>query len=833
MKNKTYGRVCGMKRVLFAATVFASACVSAATVNIAANGGEIPNSPDDAIVINSAGEGSGGITLGATSVTVSNITQSSTTAATVHINSGETLTANYGVFLADGKGDLSFVGDGVIKGGDTSAPSGGYGLDYLKNNTTRKRLNVSNRNNDRTLTIGVMPDLFDAGDDGVYIYRHRGTSVGGGTGPIVFQVDEDWTNAVFFALRNGTNYVRGTGWLTEGITNRSAAAGSAPTRETVSAETQLSGSRPVLIYDGCKVKGGSYSSMAVGDAAGTGTLIFRNGAIYDNGSPVGDSTHGIGVIQLGKWQDAPTVSNPDPNKALGTMIVEGEGTDVRCCFTLGSTRGNGVLVQKGGTLRPWHKWSTPIVGSGSGYGYLELAAGNLLPNGYIRVGNGNSDYADHSFQSTGLIVQKGGQFQCPNLMMGVGKNALAWFVQRGGTFTSTGSRLSGEGYGYIGIYSGFIVDGEGEAVKPVAAFSTHVNVGTSTNGTTHVVVKNGGVIEAHTIRKDPDAKAANNGAKTYVSIDGGTVRAGTSATETGAGFFGDADKPHTSVTVYSGGLTFDTNGKYANFRTPLVGPSGSGIASIEIPDELKVADKFMGAPLVVIEGDGEGALAYCDWDYDTKTLNGIRIASPGYNYTTATAKLVRGGMHPGTSETLSCVLTGAQTGGGLVKTGTGSLRLFAANSFHGDIVISNGTIDVNSPDVIPATAAVHVMTDAQLYMPTSVRSLDFNGRLGSGGGQVAGNINNVRGWTVRAEDVGQTLTISGTLSFADGADFTIDHPERLSGLSAENEYTLVTADNGISGNLPSVSEAASGWRLVKSGNSIKMKRSFGMVIFIR
>ena len=179
------------------------------------------------------------------------------------------------------------------------------------------------------------------------------------------------------------------------------------------------------------------------------------------------------------------------------------------------------------------------------------------------------------------------------------------------------------------------------------------------------------------------------------------------------------------------------------------------------------------------------------------------------------------------------MLTGAQTGGGLVKTGTGSLRLFAANSFHGDIVISNGTIDVNSPDVIPATAAVHVMTDAQLYMPTSVRSLDFNGRLGSGGGQVAGNINNVRGWTVRAEDVGQTLTISGSLSFADGADFTIDHPERLRGLSAENEYTLVTANDGISGNLPSVREAASGWRLVKSGNSIKMKRSFGMVLFVR
>ena len=705
---------CGkMKIALFATTLLVSVCASAATVNIAANGGVIPDSSEDAIVINSAGSGSGGITLGATSATVSNITQNTFTPATVHVNSGETLTANFGVFLAAGRHDLSFVGDGVIKGGDTSAPSGGYGLDYLKNNTTRKRLNVSNRNNDKTLTIGVMPDLFDAGDDGVYIYRHRGTSAGeGGTGPIVFQVDEDWTNAVFFALRNGTNYVRGTGWLTEGITNRSAAAaGSAPTRETVSAETQLSGCRPVLVYDGCKVKGGSYSCMSVGDNAGTGTVIFRNGAKYDNGSPTGDATHGIGIIKLGTTQNTSPTDTKD-NRSLGTIIVEGEETDVRCCFMLSNYRGNGVLVQKGGTLRPYHSYSTPVVGCNSGYGYLELAAGSLLANNYIRVGSGDSDYTDHSFQSTGLIVQRGGLFQCPNLMLGVGKNSHAWFVQRGGTFTSDGSRLSGEGYSKTGIYSGFIVDGEGETVKPVATFSTHVNTGTSTNGVTHVVVKNGGAIKAYTIRKDPDSRAADNGAKTYVSIDGGTVRAGASVSETGVGFFGDADKPHTSVTVYSGGLTFDTDGQYANLRTPLVGPSGSGIASIEIPDELKAANKFMGAPLVIIEGDGEGASAYCDWDYDTKTLNGIRIASPGYNYTTATAKLVRGGMHPWTNETLSCVLTGTQTGGGLVKTGTGSLRLFAANSFHGDIVVSNGTIDVYSPDVIPATAAVHVMTDA-------------------------------------------------------------------------------------------------------------------------
>ena len=116
---------------------------------------------------------------------------------------------------------------------------------------------------------------------------------------------------------------------------------------------------------------------------------------------------------------------------------------------------------------------------------------------------------------------------------------------------------------------------------------------------------------------------------------------------------------------------------------------------------------------------------------------------------------------------------------------------------------------------------------------TNVRSLDFNGRLGSGGGTVSGNINNVRGWTVRAEDVGQTLTISGTLSFAGGADFTIDHPERLSGMPANAEYTLVTANGGISGNLPSVSDDVGGWRLVQSGNSIKMRRSLGMMLIIR
>ena len=821
------------KMVSCAAALFATVCASAETVNIPANGGVIQYSPNDAVVINEAGSGNDGITLGAASVAVSNITQNSATPATVHVNAGQTLTVNGMISLASGMEALSFLGEGVIKGGNTTAPAGGYGLNYLQNNPSRKRLHVGNRNTARTLTIGVMPGLFDDGDDGAYIYRHRDALCDdGGTGPVVFQVEKDWINPMFFVLRNGTNYVRGTGLLLEGVNNRLEQTMSVA-RETVSAETQLPTSRPVLVYDGCNVKGAAYSSMRVGDTAGTGTVIFRNGARYDNGSPSGDSTHVPGAIMLGCGQSAPTESTPNPHKSLGTMIVEGDETDVRCCFRLGQNRGNGVLVQKGGTLRPWHSYAEPVIGGYLSYGYLELVAGILVPNGWIRVGSGDSDSTDHTYQSTGLIVQRGGDFQSAQLMMGSGKNALAWFVQRGGTFTSTGSRLSGENHSNKGVCSGFIVDGEGKDAKPVATFNHDCCLGRASNAVTHVVVKGGGVLAAYSLQKDTDSKAEDNGAKMYVSIDGGTLRARTSVDGTKSGFFGEAAKPLTSVTVYSGGLTFDTDGKYTNLRVPLAGPSGSGIASIEVPNELKAANVFLGAPLVVIEGDGEGASAYCDWDYDTKTLNGIRIASPGCNYTTATAKLVRGGQQPGASVVLDCTLTGPQTGGGLVKIGTGSLRLFAANTYHGDLVVSNGTIDVNSPDVIPATAAVHIMKDAQLWMPTSVRNLDFNGRLGSGGGTVSGNINNVSGWTVRVGDLGHTLTISGTLSFADGADFAIDHPKQLSGLPPDTEYTLVTASGGISGNLPVLDGTIGMWRLVKVANSIKLKRIPGMKVIIR
>lgn len=93
-----------MRRLALLAALACVAHTFAATVQIAANGGEIPDSPDAIVSISSAGSGTGGITLasGVTDATIKSLEQNSATPATVNIAAGQTLAVSGTLSFANG-----------------------------------------------------------------------------------------------------------------------------------------------------------------------------------------------------------------------------------------------------------------------------------------------------------------------------------------------------------------------------------------------------------------------------------------------------------------------------------------------------------------------------------------------------------------------------------------------------------------------------------------------------------------------------------------------------------------------------------------------------------
>jgi hypothetical protein len=66
-------------------------------------------------------------------------------------------------------------------------------------------------------------------------------------------------------------------------------------------------------------------------------------------------------------------------------------------------------------------------------------------------------------------------------------------------------------------------------------------------------------------------------------------------------------------------------------KTPFVGHVAGGVQSVDA--SAAVAKNWIGAPQVIVSGDGYGASAVADWDFKARKLKGIKITSHGWGYT--------------------------------------------------------------------------------------------------------------------------------------------------------------------------------------------------------
>ena len=86
---------------------------------------------------------------------------------------------------------------------------------------------------------------------------------------------------------------------------------------------------------------------------------------------------------------------------------------------------------------------------------------------------------------------------------------------------------------------------------------------------------------------------------------------------------------------------------------------------------------------------------------------GVKVVSPGWGYTSATAQLIRGGKS--TSVALTVTLADADRTGGLTVTGgTGTVTLAAANTYGGPTTTAGGTLKVAHANAIPEGSEIRL-----------------------------------------------------------------------------------------------------------------------------
>ncbi len=342
---------------------------------------------------------------------------------------------------------------------------------------------------------------------------------------------------------------------------------------------------------------------------------------------------------------------------------------------------------------------------GYAQGYWDLTDGMLYFSGKVGIVNTVAQGGIH--QSGGIIDSSASAFR-----LGSGHNNRAEFVMTGGT-NSFATLMVRDWGSYNGTKSAMTMDG------PSASMTVRGNV--------QMAYQNGGMPTAFTsaMLNLADGVFCANGAlrggsitvegwrsksKAYVNFNGGTFKTrADNGSERGYGLFGWTNDitwiDH--VMVYAGGATIETDAaaRKVYVNTPLCAPTGKGVASIDFAAYVGKKTGLVAPPSVAIEGDGEGASAYAVFDLESDSRTGIRVVSPGWGYTTATAKLYYGSLY--NNQGVECPLTLADSvSGGLTKAGDGTLFLNAANTYTGETVLKGGTLSLVSQGALPAASTV-------------------------------------------------------------------------------------------------------------------------------
>jgi autotransporter-associated beta strand protein len=262
----------------------------------------------------------------------------------------------------------------------------------------------------------------------------------------------------------------------------------------------------------------------------------------------------------------------------------------------------------------------------------------------------------------------------------------------------------------------------------------------------------------------------------------------------------------------------------------LTAPSGKGVVAIPLAKPIK---GLVGSPYVDIFGDGMGATAYAEFDSVSGTVTGIRVTSPGNDYTSAVATLKYGTE---TIATIDCEL-GVCASGGLTKIGSGTLTVKVANTYTGATVLKGGTLLLNDDNLI-APASKLVLDGGTLDM-NGKKQVFSSVEVTENGGSVVNGTLALSGLTVDFNDVlaGKSLVYDGDVAFAAGAKFMLLNADKIPAPSpfgyrlAEIKGVMDWDDFAISdATLDSLPER---WQIRLVGNRILLRYPVGTVVTFR
>ncbi len=176
-----------------------------------------------------------------------------------------------------------------------------------------------------------------------------------------------------------------------------------------------------------------------------------------------------------------------------------------------------------------------------------------------------------------------------------------------------------------------------------------------------------------------------------------------------------------------------------------------------------------------------------------------------------------------TTTTLQGVIADGATAGSLVKSGTGTLLLSAANTYTGATDVNGGTLRAGSAGAFGAGTSFSVASGATLDLN------GFNQTFGAltGAGTVSGANTTISGtFTPGNGTPGSSMTIGGNLAFQSAAQYVLQlnpatssfatvtgtatlggatvNANFLAGGYVQKQYTILTATGGVSGTFGSV-----------------------------
>ena len=457
----------------------------------------------------------------------------------------------------------------------------------------------------------------------------------------------------------------------------------------------LSGNSQVIVGGAANINEANGGGNSTVNLTGSSALIANNGQVY-----IGN-TLSKGVLNLN------STGTSSLGNLSGSVFRVGGGANA------GDT-GVGAINQSAGTL---------ISGSNSVY----LAVG---------VGGGVGCY--------GSINLSGGTFSRPTYGFRLGRSGLASFVQSGGTFIDGGefSLASNLGSGSSSSVATATFTGgsasvaSGFRVPETSTFVATVNIGTEaggnasvTNSSTFQLCYSAGTgtgtlnLDSGTLQVGATiSKAAGAGTGT-VNLDGGTLRAG-------AGNLTLIDTTPSSVNVYKGGLTVDTMTNTATITANLLTTAGNGAypvgGTITVPSGGGAG--YIGAPLVAVSGgSGTGLQAIANINSNGQVTN-VVIICPGINYVAGdniTFAFSGGGYSTAATSYVYALQVGdvaANAGGGLTKSGSGTLYLNGANTYTGTNLVNAGTL----AGIGSVAGAVTVASGGTLAAGSSATALGTN-----------------------------------------------------------------------------------------------------------